>query len=374
MLRKLEGFEGVRIIAQLARHYAVGTGTIATEIGHRGNNNAVASTNLVLRTNDLLDGATDENVWVLGFALRVTNGTISAGQTVHPWAALRSSAGEQLRFDLIPSVDTKPGGVFFKLRVSRGATVLATSVERFRGSISENLWTYFELKATVRTGTNGSFSARYHTRRDKNVAVTWDAANTGLNTANQGADGADRVEISLANNSTVTLALDNVYACDGSGSVNNDFLGELEIEAIDVTGDGATDQWDENGGAASLEDAWNEAATVQNTDEDDKRLTTKDVGDISLAALGNPVLNRFVGIVGVETRIVAKMEASGTRDVQFFYRKTTGSPAQVGTKIVSLLGTTLVGHEDVRETDPNTSAAWVVADIDGLQAGVELDA
>ena len=179
---------------------------------------------------------------------------------------------------------------------------------------------------------------------------------------------------SVNSSPVVTLATDNIYVCDGAGSVNNDMLGEVEIEAIDVSGDGATNAWDLNGGAASLEDAWNEGFDTQNTTEDDKRLTTKDVGDISLAALANPAVIRSVTVVGVETRLVAKMEASGTRDIQFFYRKTTGSPAQVGTSILTVSSTTLVGEDDVRETDPNTAAAWVVADIDGLQVGVELDA
>ena len=161
---------------------------------------------------------------------------------------------------------------------------------------------------------------------------------------------------------------------DSSGSQNNDFLGEVEIEAIDVTGDGATVQWDLNGGAVSLEDAWNEAAITQTPTEDDKRVSTKDVGEIELATLANPVLNRQVTIVGLHTNLYGRMEASGTRDVQFFYRKTTGSPAQVGTKIVSYTGTSIVGSFDVRETDPNTAAPWVVADIDGLQVGAELDA
>ncbi len=373
MLRKLEGFEGIRNIVQLARQYEVATGVIASETGHRGSNNAVSSDDLVLRTRDLLDGAIDENVWIVGVAIR--GGTFASGQTVNPYVAIRSAAGEQIRFDLIQAVDSKPGGSFFRLRAMRGATILATSVERFYGGASDFAWIYFELKATVRTGTNGSFSARYHTRRDKNIAITWDAASSGINTANQGADGADRIEISLTNDTVGhTLAIDNVYVCDGTGSVNNDFLAEPEIEAIDVSGDGATVQWDNNGGAASLEDAWNETAITQSTTEDDKRVTTKNVADLSLATLANPTLVRSVTVIGVETRIVAKMEASGTRNVQFFYRKTTGTPAQVGTSIETLTGTTLVGHQDVRETDPNTAAAWVVADIDGLQVGVELDA
>lgn len=374
-LRKLEGFEGQRDIAILARHYATATGTFATELGHRGSNSGISSANLLLRTVDLLDGAADQNTWVLGWAMRLNSTAgFSAAATVIPYISLRSSAGEQLRVEFVAFNESKPGGNRYKFRVMRGATALATSVESFDGNITEGNWTYFEFEASVRTGTNGSFSLRFHDRFRKNVVATWSAANTGINTANQGADGADRYELALTQNPATSIAVDDMYALDGAGSVNNGKVGEVEIEAIDVTGDGATDQWDLQGGAASVEDAWNEGATTQSTPEDDKRTSTTTVGEIELAALANTTLIRNVTVLGVETRLSGKMDATGSRDVQFFYRKTTGTPAQVGTKTVTFSSTSLVTHADTRETDPNTSAAWVVADIDGLQAGAKLTA
>jgi hypothetical protein len=374
-LRKLEGFEGQRNMVILARHYATATGTIATEIGHRGNNSGVSSANLLLRTVDLLDGATDENSWVLGWAMRLnsTNG-FSAAATVIPYVSFRSSAGEQLRVEFIAFNETKPGGNRYKLRVMRGATTLATTNESFDGNTTEGNWTYFEFEAVIRTSTNGSFSLRFHDRFRKNVTATWTAANTGVNTANQGADGADRYEVALTQNPATSIAIDDMYCVDGTGSLYNTKVGEIEIEAVTISGNGATDDWDLQGAAASVEDAWNEGAVTQSTTEDDKRVSTTSVGEIELGALTNPTIIRNVAVLGVETRLSGKMEATGTRDVQFFYRKTTGTPAQVGTKTVTLSSTSLITHADPRETDPNTSAAWVVADIDGLQVGAKLTA
>lgn len=372
-LRKMEGFEGQRNITILERGYAAATGTIATEIGHRGNNSGISSANLLLTTVDLLDGAADQNTWVLGWAMRMNSGNgLSPSATVIPYISLRSAAGEQLRVEFVAFNESKPGGNRYKMRVMRGATTLATSVDSFDGNITENNWTYFEFEAVVRTSTNGSFSLRYHDRYRKNMVATWSAANTGVNTANQGADGADRFELALTQNPSTSIAVDDLYALDGVGSVNNGKVGEFEVEAIDVTGDGATLQWDLQGGAASLEDAWNEAATTQSADEDDKRVSTSTAAEVELAALANTLLIRNVTVVGIETRLGGRMDATGSRDVQFYYRKTTGTPAEVGTKTVTFTSTSLVTHYDVRETDPNTSAAWVVADIDGLQAGAKL--
>lgn len=367
-LRHIEGFEGQRNITILARLYATATGTITSETGYRGARSAVSSTNLVLTSVDLLDGAADQNTWIIGLALR---GNSTGGTGSSAFFSLRSSAGEQLKVSLIAADESKPGGRRYKLRVLRGATTLATSVETFDAQNTDLAWTYFEFKAVVRTSTNGSFSGVYHTRRNSNIPITWDAANTGINTANQGADGADRFSLDLTSPS---IAVDDLYVCDGSGSVNNDFLGPVNIEAIDVSGNGDTVTWTAQGGAASLEDAWNETAITQSTTEDDKRVNSKDVGQIELAALANLVDCRNTPVIGTQVRITGKMEATGTRDVQFFYRKTTGGAAQVGTKIVTFSNTTLVSHADTLDADPNTAAAWVVADIDGLQVGVELDA
>lgn len=376
MLRHLEGFEGQRNIVLLARLYAAATGTFASEIGYRGQRNAVSSSNLLLTTVDLLDGAADENVWICGWAMRANNTAgLDPAASARPCIAFRSAAGEQLRVEFVGLNEAKPGGNRYRLRVVRGATTLATSNESFDAQNTDLAWTYFEFKATIRTGANGSFSAFYGTRRSQAVPITWDAASSGINTANQGADGADRWEMALSQTpSTSNLAVDDVYVCDGSGAVNNDFLGPVAIEALDVSGDGATVQWGLQGSAGSLEDAWNEAPTVQTTAEDDKRVNSKDVGQISLAVLTDPVNVRNTPIIGVQTRLTGKMEATGTRDVQFFYRKTTGSPAQVGTKIVTFSNTSLKTHADTRETDPNTAAAWTVPDLDGLQVGAELDA
>lgn len=374
-LRHLEGFEGQRNVTVLARLYATATGSISSETGYRGERNAVGSGSLLLRTVDLLDGAADENTWICGWAMRMNSTSgLDPAATVIPYMAFRSAAGEQLRVEFIASNESKPGGNRYRLRVMRGATALATSVESFDATLADAAWTHLEFKATIRTGANGSFSARFNTRRQTTAAITWDAANTGVNTANQGADGADRWELSLAQSPATDIAVDDIYVCDGAGAANNDFLGPTAIEAIDVSGNGDTVAWDLQGGAASLEDAWNETAITQSTTEDDKRVNTKDVGAIELGALGNLVAVRNTPVIGVQTRITGKMEATGTRDLQFFYRKTTGSPAQVGTKIVTIASTTLVTHADTRETDPNTAAAWTVADIDGLQVGAELDA
>jgi len=377
MFRWSEGFEGILVAALFSRVYATVSGSIApgSAAGHRSTNPGT-SDDFHMTTVDLLDGAADEKTWIINFAFRTNEASgFNTTQNEIPFIGIRSSAGEQLRLEFIAANDTRPGGTYYKLRVMRGATELATTVQQWAAHQNDIEWVDFEFKTTVRTGINGSFSLKYTTRETISTTATWSAANTGINTANQGADGADRMEFSWdTGTDNAEVSFDNIVIMDSTGTVNNDFVGVTSTEALDVTGNGDTLQWDLDGGAASLEDAWNESPTIQTTLEDDKRVSTDVVGDIELATMSDPISARNTTIVGIQTRLYGRMEASGTRDVQFFYRKTTGTPAQIGTKIVTFPDSSMRGFADTLEEDPNTGAPWVIADIDGVQMGVRLDA
>lgn len=372
-LRWLEGFEGGRHETIAARLYDNVSGTFnqAGVAGPRGGSCAESS-NLVLRTPELV--TPDENTWVVGFAFRVTGGQLDSSPSARPYMALRNGSGEQLKLEIIDAPDTsKPGGAYYKLRVMRGATELARTVERFSGLASDLEWIYFQFKATVRTSTNGSFSLRYKTRKGAEATATWDAANTGVNTANQGADGADRIEKGWTTGSSDLVGFDDIYVLDSAGSVNNDFLGVLYIESLKPSGNGNSLQWVLAGGASSIEDALNETSNSQSVAEDDKRITSDTVGEISLATMTDLVDIISTTVVGVQVRIYGKMETTGTRSIQIIYRKTTGGATQTGGGILTLTTTAFDALADTRELDPNTGAAWTPTNINGIELGVELD-
>jgi len=377
-LRWIEGFEAARNTTILGRVYENTSGSIISPSnnGHRGGS-AAQSDSWIGTTPDLLGGAADENTWVVHFAFRTAAPTgLDTSQALIPYVALASAAGEQVRLEFVSMNDSRPGGTYYCLRAMRGATELATSTLCFPATDDDRSWVDFEWKVTVRTSTNGSFELKYTTITGAvSQTMTWDASTTGIDTANQGADGADRVTFSFATgNAADDVVFDNILILDSTGSINNDYLGPIYIDALDPQGNGDTLEWDLAGGAASLEDAWNEGATTQSTVEDDKAVSTDVTSEIELATMTDLLLLGETTIAGVQVRMYARMEASGTRDIQFLYRKTTGTPAQVGTAVVTVPSTSMVGFADTQETDPNTAAAWVPADINGLQLGVQLDA
>lgn len=375
-LRHIEAFQACQNATIFGRFYTNVTGAVGSSFTDEYGRTQFASSNLVLRTPALVGSVS--NTWFTGFGFQLVTGSLNTSPSAFPYVALRNSAGEQLRLEVVQANDTKPGGSYYKMRVMRGATELARTVERFSGALLANRRTYFEFKAVVRTGTNGSFELKYHTFKGRatTFTATWDAANTGVNTANQGSDGADRFELTYTTGDAAdTVGYTDWVIYDDAGAKNNNYLGAIYAENLKPAGNGSTLNWTLAGSAASIEDALNELPGTQSVAEDDKRLTSDVVGDISLATMTDlSALVDAATVVGMQVRLYGKMETVGVRDVQFFYRKTTGSPAQVGTGILDLDTTSIVGEADTQENDPNTGTDWVIADINGIQLGVELDA
>lgn len=374
-LRWLEGFDTAIADTLLSRIYAVNSGgAIVSRAPYDGRSTgtggSASGTSKVLRTKALV--GSPQNTWILGFAVR-GNDTGGLGPSGGTGAGFRllNSAGEQLRLEFVDyaPANPKPGGVYYKLRVMRGATELARTVEAFLVDPQELSWVYFEWKATIDNAT-GSFSLRYKTRLAPGsgfVTATWDNSTSGLDTQNQATTGVDRIEISWDTGNAQRIPVyDDIYVFDSTGSIFNDFIGGVLCEERDVAGNGNELDWVLAGGATTIEDAWNKGISEV---DNDKRVTSEIPGDVSLATVGGNVLIQG-NVVGVRVDHHGRMEsAAGTFTIHFRYRKTTGTPAEADGGNYALVGNADVANTDIRETDPNTAAQWSAADLPTYQFG-----
>lgn len=378
-LRWMEGFENCRISELFARKYDIFTGSGAagitnTTVGWQGvgfclEASGSASSNCTFTTPALVPSV--ENTWIVGWAWAIDQATgLSGSQTSFPSIEFYSGAGQQLQIEMIAANATKPGGGYWKIQVRRGSTVLATGTKLFQ----PGKFYYIEAKVTVRDGTDGAVEIQWWRLTD--TSPTNDILVSGINTANQGTDGADRVKIQMISEPATTahLLIDDIYICDDTGSINNDFLGKQIIEGINPSGDGNSLEWSLQGSAASLEDAWNESATVQSDLEDDKRTQSDTTDQKELAAYSNLSVISLVDITGVMLHTQHRMDTSGSRGFCPLLRKTTGTPAEVEGTTVTVTGTDETGSSEMFELDPNTASPWVVADVNGYQFGVKTKA
>lgn len=393
-LRWLEGFDVNRNQTALGRVYTGATTNIT--VSNLGLENpaqdrggvsgaafdaAASDDETTLHTPDLV--ASTENSWIIGFAFRSddTQSLETGGDS--PYVALHNTDGEQIRLQIYESTPTssKPGGLYYGWRIMRGATEIARTDQVFPFvPTDEHNWVYFEFKVTIDNST-GSVEGRFRYHQPSRNATsgfetfTWDNTVTNIDTQNQSSTGADSFSMSFDTGASFdSSAFDDMYVCDSTGSKNNDYLGRCFITPLKITtasgGDGDTTEWT-LASASDTEDAWQETAT---SIEDDDRLTSDTTGQVHLAQMGTSDTMDFMdqaSIIGVRFDLHGRMETSGSLDIGYMWRKTTGTPAetQFGTAL-TVDSTTMVAGAVIAEDDPNTATDWVFADLNSIQLGV----
>ncbi len=373
----LEGFEMAQIATLLARKYptsSITSASLSSNTGWQGSGNALGCSGATLGF-DVTTGAlvgSVENAWVMGWAWMMNDsGGLSNSQTQFPSVILRDGVGDQLQFEMVAFNESKAGGNGWRLQVRRGSTVLGTSDKVFK----QEKWYYIEVKATIHPST-GSFSMRWHTQFSSSPTTdTFQGASlTGLNTANQGTAGADRVRIKLNSapltSSSDEIQMDDLYVLAGSGGLH-DYLGRQYIEGVLPNANGNQLDWTLAGGAASVTAAWGEAGNSQSGAGDDSRVQSDVLNQIELADYASLSVLRLTDIKGVLLHTQSRMDTSGSRTFCHRIRKTTGSPAEVDGTTFTCASTAEQGNSEVFENDPNTAAAWVKADFNATQFGVK---
>lgn len=330
-----EGFEvdGGNSTA-LGRKYDLASSASGTGTG-RLHGTACALANGRLRTRSL---TSPTGTVVVGFGYQDSNTGSSAGGFE---VVILNGVNEQLKLVTV-SVTTST----FRIDLYRGATLLASSA-----SYSTLNWHYFEFKAVIATGTGGSYELRHN--------ETTDFSDTGVNTANSGSASWDAIDL---NNTagTTGIRIDDIYVLDGTGSVNNDFLGDSVVEGRLPTGDGATLDWTPSTGSAH----W---SLLDDTD-DATRVTTDTPGDIDYLTFDS--LSFITGTIhGVMTITTVGLDQLGSRTMR---NKVLSAAATANGATQAVETTTFSSIFDVFETDPNTSSAWSISAVNAASFGFEL--
>lgn len=246
------------------------------------------------------------------------------------------------------------------LEVRRGAyngTLLDTSSV----IVPINEWRYLELKVAI-----DDSAGTYEVRMD---GVTFGGLiGTSQDTRNGGAGTWDRVRLGCCY-SSLAQYIDDWYICDGSGSVNNDFLGPVQIIA-------KLPQTDAIGGAGgntqfALSTGSDQGALVDEADPND------DTDYVSDATVGHRVTFNYpaVGltgtVLGVVTNPYLRKTDAGTR--------TCASVARIGG--VNYDHPNAISPEtaydyrpqiwELSPVSPGTNP-WTVSEINGAEFGLKV--
>ena len=230
--------------------------------------------------------------------------------------------------------------------VRRGTTVLATSAS---GLITGSAWSYVEWSATI-DATAGIVTVKVG--GVSVISFTGNTKNGGTNLS------LDAVSISSSGSD---MYFDDLYVCDGLGSVNNAFLGDVRVQTLLPMGTGSSTQltptgvannWDNVNDVPLVTTTFNASATVGQRD-------TYAMSDL-IAGTGT--------IFGVQETIYAAKSDAGAASIKAAVK----SGATVYYDATQSIGASVAPYVAVRETDPATAAAWTVANLNAMEFGAEV--
>jgi len=232
-----------------------------------------------------------------------------------------------------------------QFQVLRGATVVATETVAHL----VNVFYYVEFKHII-ANAGGTLEARV------NGSVVATFTGDTQETANA---TADRIRMDPPGvSSNVVSDFDDLYICDGTGSINNDYLGDAQIEYLACNADGNSEQWTPSAGSnfQNVDEADPDDDTTYNSTSTEGNKDTFGMANISLAAATIP---------GIQVIIRARKESAGTANIQRVYRsgvsENNGASFNPSTSYATQL--------EIMETDPIAVGAWTVTNLNNSEFG-----
>jgi len=236
------------------------------------------------------------------------------------------------------------------VRVFRGiggsATTLGTSST---GLVTPNTYFHLEVQVTI---DNGAGAVKVYLDGSSSPIIDLSAQDTnngGTSTITRVGLGADR------SNSEIYDFCDLVIR-DGTTQ-----LGDVRVDYLPVNSNGAQDDLATNGSSNSFEnvDELNPNDLDYNYSSTPGAMDLYGLTDVDWAPSS---------IFAVVEKVRARKSDNGTRSLVQVAR----SGAVTSTASAKTLSTDSAYFHNVRETDPNTSAAWLEAGVNALQVGVEV--
>lgn len=292
-----------------------------------------------------LSAADEHATMTVGFALRRVGTAVSGTE---PLAGFYSDNGGTQHITVRLTSDGNNN-----LAIYRGATLVATDTL----TIVANQWYYVELKVTLHDST-GAYELRIN-GNTRLQASNVDTKNAGTKAV---IDSLYFSRGTFQNGQEVNF--DDIYLCNGAGSLNTTFLGDIAIETLYPDGNGNSSQF--TGSDANQVDNYQlvDEATPSTTDY----VAGASVGNKDTYTFGNTV--RTTGTVkGVMVSSYANKSDAAARSIKNVAR----SSATESLSSSNTLSTTWTPHSSVFETDPNGGGSWTISSVNGAEFGVEVD-
>ncbi len=169
-------------------------------------------------------------------------------------------------------------------------------------------------------------------------------------------------------NDVVELAdawIDDLVILDTAGSQNNNFLGDMRIDAVRPSADTVTASWTPNSGSTGYTQIDDPLGASDGDSTYIQSTTAAQKSEFEMTSLPGSSIT----IAAVQTRLKTRRSNAGPRTYRS-YINSGGTPSN-GVTLPSQAAYTW-DYNGVFEVDPNTSTAWTDAGVNALNMGVEM--
>lgn len=333
--------------AQIGRKWTEASSniTINTTNGRRSSGSIRNSTSTTQAAKKSL--GTNAATIIVGFALKITGGVSQAGYIF----GFGDAGTDQMT--LFVNLDAT-------ISIRRSTTNVATSVATLNVS---GAYQYIEIK--VEHGAAGSYEVRLNGANILSASGV-DTTNTANNYANQiilfGRVGSTLGGMAAGSSSDI----DDLYVCDGTGSANNDFLGDVRVDCYMPSGNGNSSQLVGSDGN-STDNYLLVDETPANDDTD--YVESANINDKDTYQFAN-MAHTPTAINGVQINMQAVKSDAGFRSIQSVIRS-NGADTDGTAKPI---GSGYVNYMQIAEVDPDTSAAWTQSGFNAAEFGMKVAA
>jgi len=222
-------------------------------------------------------------------------------------------------------------------------------------------WYYVEIKIKV-SATAGSIEVRF------DGTVVWTSATTlALRADTTVFWDAVRFRAGMGDKQII----DDIYVCDGAGTVNNNYLGDTSVEHINPNAIGDNSAWTPSSAVdhyTLVDDGTNRTTLVDETDYVSSSTTAqKDL--FNYEALASPGVGDASLIHGVQVNTWARITEIQPSDL--ISKTKTGTTEAGVTTTIRRDDTNQFIETAIFELDADTAVAWTVSGINGAQFGIE---
>jgi hypothetical protein len=158
------------------------------------------------------------------------------------------------------------------------------------------------------------------------------------------------------------MYIDDLYIADGSGTFNNDFIGQARVETLYPTGDGTTTQWTTSSGTTHYS-----LVNQQTPDNDSSYVSDQTVGDVDLYTVTPSLTGNTVGV-----NLIHLSRKDDTALRQVATTMTVGGTAYEGN--TATLASGYQYYKTMYDHNPNTSVNFTNFDISSGQFGIKTKA